>query len=177
MPHAGPDSARFREVVALGAALKAIGEVAGSPVAADVALLWDWNAWWACDLDSHPSGALRYVDAPHRWHRAFTDLGATVDVVHPAADLSAYRLVVVPTLYLCSDALAPALAGRRRRGAGTCWSPTSPASSTSSDHVRLGGYPGAFRDLLGVRSEEFAPLRHAGRRSTTARAPTSGPRC
>lgn len=26
------------------------------------------------------------------------------------------------------------------------------------DHVRLGGYPGAFRDLLGVRVEEFAPL-------------------
>jgi len=33
-------------------------------VAADVALLWDWNAWWACDLDSHPSGELRYIDAP-----------------------------------------------------------------------------------------------------------------
>jgi beta-galactosidase len=27
-----------------------------------------------------------------------------------------------------------------------------------ADHVRLGGYPGAFRDLLGVRVEEFAPL-------------------
>ena len=26
------------------------------------------------------------------------------------------------------------------------------------DHVRLGGYPGAFRDLLGVRVEEFFPL-------------------
>ena len=27
------------------------------------------------------------------------------------------------------------------------------------DHVRLGGYPGAFRDLLGIRTEEFHPLR------------------
>ena len=27
------------------------------------------------------------------------------------------------------------------------------------DHVRLGGYPGAFRDLLGIRVEEFLPLR------------------
>jgi beta-galactosidase len=26
------------------------------------------------------------------------------------------------------------------------------------DHVRLGGYPGAFRELLGVRVEEFHPL-------------------
>ncbi len=26
------------------------------------------------------------------------------------------------------------------------------------DHVRLGGYPGAFTDLLGLRVEEFSPL-------------------
>ena len=30
--------------------------------------------------------------------------------------------------------------------------------SDEHDHVRLGGYPGAFRDLLGVRVEEFFPL-------------------
>ncbi len=158
VPHAGPDSARFREVTALGAALKAIGEVAGSPVAADVALLWDWNAWWACDLDSHPSGELRYVDAPHRWHRAVTDLGATVDVVHPSADLSAYRLVIVPTLYLCSDGLAPALRRVLDRGGHVLVTYFS-GIVDEHDHVRLGGYPGALRGLLGVRSEEFAPLR------------------
>jgi len=152
VPHAGPDSARFREVTALGAALKAIGEVAGAPVAADVALLWDWNAWWACDLDSHPSSELRYVDAPHRWHRALTELGATVDVVHPSADLSSYRLVVVPTLYLCSDELATALAGKHVLV--TYFS----GIVDEQDHVRLGGYPGAFRDLLGVVGEEFVPL-------------------
>jgi beta-galactosidase len=158
VPHAGPDSARFREVVGLGAALKAIGEVAGAPVAADVALLWDWNAWWACDLDSHPSATLRYVDAPYRWHRALTGLGATVDVVHPAADLSAYRLVVVPTLYLCSDALAPALEDVVARGGHVLVTYFS-GIVDEHDHVRLGGYPGAFRALLGVRVEEFAPRR------------------
>ena len=157
VPHAGRESARFREVTVLGAALKAIGDVAGEPVAADVALLWDWNAWWACDLASHPSGALHYVDAPHRWHRAVTGLGATVDVVHPGADLSPYRLVIVPTLYLCSDALAPALQGVVDRGAHVLVTYFS-GIVDERDHVRLGGYPGALRDLLGVRSEEFAPL-------------------
>jgi beta-galactosidase len=157
VPHAGPDSARFREVVALGAALKAIGEVAGQPVAADVALLWDWNAWWACDLDSHPSGALRYEDAPNRWHKALTDLGATVDVVHPSADLSGYELVIVPTLYLCSDAVGPALHAVVERGGHVLVTYFS-GIVDERDHVRLGGYPGAFRELLGVRSEEFAPL-------------------
>ncbi|HEY0813498.1 MAG TPA: beta-galactosidase [Pseudonocardia sp.] len=157
LPHAGRDSARFREVIELGAALKAIGEVAGSPVEADVALLWDWNSWWACDLASHPSGALRYEDAPNRWHKALTDLGATVDVVHPSADLSGYGLVVVPTLYLCSDTVAPALAAVVERGGHVLVTYFS-GIVDERDHIRLGGYPGAFRDLLGVRSEEFAPL-------------------
>ena len=157
VPHAGRDSARFREVVALGRALRDIGDVAGSRVAADVALLWDWNAWWACDLGSHPTAALLYPDAAHRWHRAVTDLGATADVVHPTTDLSDYRLVIVPTLYLCSDAVAQALQSVVDRGGHVLISYFS-GIVDDRDHVRLGGYPGAFRELLGVRSEEFAPL-------------------
>ncbi len=157
VPHAGPDSAKFREVVELGAALRAIGEVAGSRVEADVALLWDWNAWWACDLGSHPSGELRYVDAVHRWHSAITDAGATADVVHPCADLSGYRVVVVPTLYLVEDDVAPALEAVVARGGHVLVTYFS-GIVDGNDHIRLGGYPGAFRELLGVRSEEFAPL-------------------
>jgi beta-galactosidase len=157
VPHAGPDSAKFREVVALGSALAALGEVAGSRVQADVALLWDWDSWWACDLPSHPSEELRYPDAARRWHHALTALGATVDVVHPSTDLSGYRLVVVPTLYLCSDADASGLAAFVRAGGHALVSYFS-GIVDDADQVRLGGYPGAFAELLGVRAEEFAPL-------------------
>jgi beta-galactosidase len=157
VPHAGRDSARFGEVVELGAALRRIGELAGSRVRADVALLFDWNAWWACDQESHPSGELRYLDAVLRWHRALADLGATADVVHPESDLSGYRLVVVPTLYLCTDAAAAALA-EYVRGGGHALVTYFSGIVDEHDHVRLGGYPGAFRELLGVRVEEFAPL-------------------
>jgi beta-galactosidase len=31
-----------------------------------------------------------------------------------------------------------------------------------NDHIRLGGYPGAFRELLGIRVEEFHPLLAGG---------------
>ncbi len=157
VPHAGRDSARFREVVELGSALQRIGEVAGSPVAADVAMLWDWSAMWACDLDSHPSEQLRYADAPQRWHAALTDLGATVDVVPPDADLSSYRLVVVPTLYSCTDAAAANVAAYVR-GGGSALVTYFSGITDEHDHIRLGGYPGAFRELLGIRTEEFAPL-------------------
>jgi beta-galactosidase len=157
VPHAGPDSARFREVVELGATLQKLGEVAGSRVEADVALLVDWEAWWACDLGSHPSCKVRYMDAALRWHRAVTELGATADVVHPSTDLSGYKLVIVPTLYLCSDETAAALQAYVEGGGHVLVTYFS-GIVDEHDHVRLGGYPGAFREMLGVRTEEFAPL-------------------
>ncbi|MGH8918205.1 MAG: beta-galactosidase, partial [Actinomycetes bacterium] len=157
VPHAGRDSARFREVVALGAALGRLGEVAGSRVQADVAVLFDWEAWWAADQQSHPTGELHYTDAPQRWHRALTELGATADVVHPSAHLTGYRLVIVPTLYSCTDESAANVAAFTAAGGHVLVTYFS-GIVDEADHIRLGGYPGAFRELLGVRSEEFVPL-------------------
>ncbi len=86
--------------------------------------------------------------------------GITCDVVHPDADLSAYRVVVVPTLYLVSDAQADAVRAAAEAGAHVLVTYFS-GISDPDDHVRLGGYPGAFRELLGIRVEEFFPLRVA----------------
>src|SRR5690606_42123486 len=66
-------------------------------------------------------------------------------------------LVVVPTLYLCTDETADALRAYVEGGGHLLVTYVSWIVD-ENDHVRLGGYPGAFRDLLGVRTEEFAPL-------------------
>jgi len=77
--------------------------------------------------------------------------------VHPSADLSGYKLVIVPTLYLCTEETAAALQAYAEGGGHVLVTYFS-GIVDEHDHVRLGGYPGAFRELLGVRSEEFAPL-------------------
>jgi beta-galactosidase len=157
VPHAGRDSARFREVVELGRVAERLGEVLGSRVEADVAILWDYQAQWAAHGPAMPSSALRYPTTAHAVHRVLRDRGITADVVHPSADLTAYRVVVVPTLYLVTDEHAAAIAAAADAGAQVLVTFFSGISDTD-DHVRLGGYPGAFRDLLGVRVEEFFPL-------------------
>ncbi|GAA4725814.1 beta-galactosidase [Pedococcus ginsenosidimutans] len=157
VPHAGRDSARFREVVELGRVAKRLGEVLGSRVEADVAILWDYQAQWAASGPAMPSSALGYARTPHAVHRRLRERGITADVVHPSADLTAYKVVVVPTLYLVSDEHASAVAAAAEAGAQVLVTFFS-GISDEDDHVRLGGYPGAFRDLLGVRVEEFFPL-------------------
>ncbi|MBR7744569.1 beta-galactosidase [Phycicoccus sp. BSK3Z-2] len=160
LPHAGTDSRLWREVVELGAVLRSVGEVAGSGADNRVAVLYDWNAWWACELDSHPSVDVRYRAMAEAVHAGLSDLGVGIDVVHPDHDLESYDVVVVPTLYLVGDGLAERLEALARRGAQVLVTYFS-GIVDEHDHVRLGGYPGAFRDLLGVRATEFTPLLEA----------------
>ncbi|MCO1595796.1 beta-galactosidase [Micromonospora sp. RHAY321] len=158
VPHAGPDTKVFREVCQLGADLKALAEVRGSRVDAEVAILFDWEACWGVELDSHPSVDVRYVDRLTALYGALFKAGVTADIVHPSADLSGYRLVLVPTLYLVRDGDADALR-RFVESGGTAAITYFSGIVDENDHIRMGGYPGAFRELLGVRTEEFFPLR------------------
>ncbi len=157
VPHAGTDTRLWREVVALGEDLEAASEVAGSRADNRVAMLFDWEAWWACELDSHPSTDVRYLDRAHDLHRALTDRQVGVDLVHPSADLASYDVILVPTLYTVTDEAAAAIDRAVRAGATAVVTYFS-GIVDEHDHIRLGGYPGAFRDLLGIRVEEFLPL-------------------
>jgi beta-galactosidase len=162
VPHAGTDTRVWREVVGLSRALDRIGEVTGSRARNQVAFLFDWHAWWACELDSHPSVDVTYLDRAHALHGALLDRGVGVDFVHPEGNLTGYDLLVVPTLYSVTDAAARNVADAVEAGASALVTYFS-GIVDENDHVRLGGYPGAFREILGVRVEEFTPLRDGER--------------
>ncbi|WP_022917516.1 beta-galactosidase [Ruania albidiflava] len=157
VPHAGRDSAIWRESVRLGDVLTALAPVAGSTVRAKVALVFDYQAWWATELDSHPSEDVRYGDRIRALYRELWYRGVAVDVLPPTGDLSGYDLVLVPTLYLVTDDGAANIAAAAENGATVAITYFS-GIVDENDQIRLGGYPGAFRDLLGVRTDEFFPL-------------------
>ncbi|GHH43458.1 beta-galactosidase [Streptomyces candidus] len=158
LPHGGTDTRTWAEVTALGAELASLAEVRGTRVRADVALLFDWHAWWALELDARPSERLRHLDTVRDWYGALWDLGITCDLVAPDADLTPYRAVVAPSLYLVSDSDADALHTFVRGGGHAVFGPFSGAVD-AHDRVRTGGHPGAFRDLLGLVVDEYLPLR------------------
>ncbi|MEU4544228.1 beta-galactosidase [Nonomuraea dietziae] len=157
LPHAGTDTKIWREVVALGAELESLRDVSGSTVAADVAILLDHDSVWAQDHPAQPTDRLKPVEVIKEWHAALWRAGITCDVARPEHDLSGYRLVVAPSLYLVSDEGAANLENFVAAGGVALVGPYS-GIVDPNDRVRLGGYPGAFRDLLGVSVEEFFPL-------------------
>ncbi len=157
LPHAGTDSRRWRDVVALGALLGRIGEVAGSVVEAPTAVLVDWDSAWACEQEANPSGLVQHFDVAMAAHRAITRTGTGCDVLPVDADLSGYRVIVVPAVVLLSTAHAERLTAAAEGGTHVLVSYFS-GIADRTNRVVTGGYPGVLREALGTRSEEFFPL-------------------
>jgi beta-galactosidase len=158
VPHAGENSALFRGVAELGGRLRDLAHVAGSHrTPARAAILFDWTSWWAVEQDSHPTDRLRYKREALDWYTAFLALGVRADVLPVGAELGGYDLVVAPVLHVVPTALAERLGSYVAAG-GHLVTTYFSGIVDEHDHVYLGGYPGALRELLGVRVEEFAPL-------------------
>ncbi|MCF2528096.1 beta-galactosidase [Yinghuangia soli] len=156
VPHAGEESRVYREVRTLGRELALAPELVGTRTRNDVAVLFDWNSWWAVELDSHPSDAVQCLDRVLDLYAPLFAHGVGIDVVHPSADLSGYKLVVLPGLYMLSEENAARIAEFVERG-GSLLATFFSAIVDENDRVHLGGYPGPLRDVLGVRVEEFWP--------------------
>jgi beta-galactosidase len=158
LPHAGRDTRVFADVCRLGGDLRGLAELADSTVVgAKVALLHDNEAGWALRSGLKPVRDHEYARTARDIHRALFDRAVTVDVLPAWADLTGYSLVVVPGLFLVSDADAQRLI-RYAEAGGTVLVTWFSGIVDEHNTVRTGGYPGAFRDLLGVWSEEFQPL-------------------
>ncbi|MEV4417559.1 beta-galactosidase [Catellatospora sp. NPDC049609] len=158
VPHAGEDSEVFRSAARLGATLRDLAPLAGAVrEQAPAAIVFHWDSWWAAETDSHPTDRLRYRQEALDWYSAFLNLGIRADVVPLGTPLDGYRLVVAPILHLVTEPVAKDLTAYAEAG-GHLVTTYFSGIVDEHDHVWLGGHPGALRDLLGVRVEEFAPL-------------------
>ncbi|MEU2927248.1 beta-galactosidase [Streptomyces sp. NPDC007251] len=157
LPHGGTDTRVWREVVELGASVESLSTIRGTRTEADVAMLWDWQSWWAQALSWRPSQDHDPRERADAFYEALYDRHLTVDFAHPEADLSAYPLVVVPALYLMTEAAGNNLTEYVDHG-GTLVVSYFSGIVDEHDAVHEGAHPGALRDVLGLTVEEFSPL-------------------
>jgi beta-galactosidase len=151
--HAGrPDTRVFREVADLGAELSALGGITlGARTPARVALLFDWDSWWALEISDGPSRLVRYLDVVTAYHRALWQLGADLDVLPVTAALDDYDVVVAPALHMIKNDLADRLAAVAFRG-GTVLTTFLSGRVDEDDNAFLDDPLGP---LLGIRVDEW----------------------
>jgi beta-galactosidase len=147
----------FREVCEVGKELEGLAEVVGTRVAADAAIVVDWDAWRALELDHQPHSGFGYVDRVYEYYKQLWQANITCDFVAAEGDLSRYRLVLVPNLYQVTDAASRNLERFTEAGGTLVVGPFSGVTD-EQERVRLGGYPASLASLLGIRVEEYWPV-------------------
>ncbi len=175
LDHAGrTDTRSFREIAGLGGELAALGDaVLGARTPARVALLFDWDSWWAAEMTDGFNRHVKYPAVVLAYYRALWAAGAQVDVVPVTADLARYDVVVAPLLHLLKGDIAARLEAVVRRGGSllaTFWS----GRVDEDGNAYLMDAPGPLGPILGLRIEETDSAEPGVVNPVTLRMPDGG---
>ncbi|KRE64666.1 beta-galactosidase [Paenibacillus sp. Soil750] len=157
--HCGHEYTRvFKDVAELGETLSTISEVIGTTTPSETAILFDWDNRWAVkDAQGPRNMGIHYEETILAHHQAFWEQGVPVDVISSEDDLSSYKLVVAPMLYLCREETGRKLERFVEQG-GTLVTTYWSGIVNEHDLCHLGGFPGPLRKTLGIWAEEIEGL-------------------
>ncbi|MCR5415928.1 MAG: beta-galactosidase [Pseudobutyrivibrio sp.] len=148
----------YREVQALGNELENIDEgLLGSKFDSKIAIYFDWNNWWAINASAGPSQELDYIKELRKYYCACFRNHVTVDFVGKDDDLSGYKLLIAPVLFMSDKAFAEKVEDFVKSG-GT-FVITYFSGMVDEEYLYiLGGYPGYYKDVTGIWVEESDAL-------------------
>jgi beta-galactosidase len=126
----------------------------GAPVRASAAILFDYQTQWMFEIQRHGK-TFDYQTLVFDYYESLRELGLDVDIVSSRADLSAYRLVLVPSLAVIDDALVAQI---ERSEAQWVFGPRS-GSRTEAFAIPGNLPPGALQRVLPMQVLEVESLR------------------
>ena len=150
----------FREVTDIGAVLEQLSDrVYGSGTPAETAILFDTENKWALDKCQGPRNiGLDYFGNIRRNYSYFWKNGINVDIIDSTFDLSGYKLVIAPMLYLFRDGIQEKLRRFVRNG-GTLVTTCFTGVVNDTDRSFLGeATEDKLSDVLGLWVEEVDSL-------------------
>ncbi|WP_321943122.1 beta-galactosidase [Paraburkholderia tropica] len=146
----GEEVAQAAREIALRETLRTLG----APAPAAVALVFDYETQWMFEIQRHGVG-FDYQTLAFDYYSALREQGLDVDIVSRHADLSAYRLVVVPSLAVLDDAF---IAKVEQSDARWLFGPRTGSKTT---HFAIPGNlpPGPLQRVLPLQVLEAESLR------------------
>ncbi|MCF6409513.1 beta-galactosidase [Alkalihalobacillus sp. EGI L200015] len=157
--HVGHEHTRvFKDVTGVGEVLDQLDLIVGTAVNAEVAIIFDTeNRWAVKDAQGPRNQGVNYEKTVTDHYQAFWKNGVSVDVIDMERDISKYKLVVAPMLYMVRPGVGEKIEKFVKEGGTfvtTYWS----GIVDENDLAFLGGFPGPLRHTLGIWSEEIDGL-------------------
>ncbi len=166
LDHDGKPRRRYREVQAIGHELAAVGErLLGAENVNEVAIISDYDSRWAFQIQPNnaalaapgaPAGFV-YPSLVKNYYDALHAANVGVDIISPEADLSRYRLVIAPALYVLPQDVATSLAAFVKAGGLLITTARSGVKDAANAVVDM-PLPGLLRDVCGVEVDEYDSL-------------------
>ncbi|KAF1299400.1 beta-galactosidase [Enterococcus sp. JM4C] len=157
--HSGKgDTRTFKEMSELGEELERIGSrLLDGKTTSEVAIYFDWDSWWDLDNASGPSKDIHYFEIVNQYYKALYDRNIAVDIVKVDSDISKYKLVIAPSLYIVPDETAENISRFVQQGG--CFIGTIRTGVVDeNDRCVYGLAPGLLQDVLGIEVEEMDAL-------------------
>ena len=100
--HYGESDTRvFQEVSELGHRLEDIAQIQGTSTTAEVAILFDWENRWALENSQGPRNiGMHYRETVREHYQAFWEMGIPVNFVDITCDISKYKVLIAPLIYI-----------------------------------------------------------------------------
>jgi beta-galactosidase len=156
--YGGTDTRVFQEVKQLGADLSNLKEILGAEMEAQVAIVYDWENKWAMEDAQGPRQmGVNYKEAVQKFYESFYKMGMNVDFVDMECDLSKYKVLAVPMLYMFREGFEDKIRSFVEQG-GTLMMTYWSGVVDENDRALLGGTPYGLMDVLGLRFEEIDAL-------------------
>ncbi len=154
--HSNVPGRRFAEFAQLCKAAESLQEIAGSVYRAEAAILYDYDN--ACALKIQPqTDGFHYLQQLKLWHDACLHYGVNVDIISQHADLSQYKLVIAPALYVTDDAVTEKLRSFAENG-GTFILGTRSGVKDANNNCIMAQLPTVLADMTGCVAEEYNPI-------------------
>jgi len=161
LTHAGEPTRAYHEIKRVGDDLKSLAAmVEDAKPSAEVGMLFSCENLWALELPPHNQQLTGidgicsyYID----YYEVLYDLNVPVAFLHPEMDLSAYPLIIAPSLILVNDNIARTLYNYVESG-GTLVLTIRSGVKSLNNVVTDKPLPGALRELVGMHITEFDSL-------------------
>ena len=166
LDHSDVPGRRYEEFRELCRIVDGLQEMDGSYVKNSVALLYSSDNEYGFKLQ-HQAEGMYYLEQLKSLHDGFTAIGVGVDIIDESADLSAYEIVLAPTILITHEETEKALHEFAAQG-GTILLTNRSGVKDSYNKCVMQPLPGIYRELVGARVREYnAPGPYLGQLKLT----------
>jgi beta-galactosidase len=154
--HSNVPSRRFVEFADLCRTAMKLSAIETTELVSEVAILYSPDNDWAFGIQPQTKG-FEYFEQLKLFHAAFTRYGVNVDIISPTADLTKYKVVIAPEMYVYEQNAAENIYRYVIKG-GTVVMTNRSGVKDAFNNCIMEPLPTVYRELIGAEIVEYDPI-------------------